>query len=93
MTAHELDREWLARLPEGTEGRLVVLSHFAGLLSHFTNPGRTYADEIADRLKVIACIEDPVVIRKILDHLKEKGECPEGIRLPKSRAPPIGLFT
>ena len=32
-------------------------------------------------------------LRKVLDHLKEKGECPEGIRLPKSRAPPIGLFT
>ena len=44
-------------------------------------------------VKIIACIEDPVVIRKILDHLKEKGECPEGIRLPESRAPPIGLFT
>ena len=31
--------------------------------------------------------------RKILDHLKEKGECPEGIRLPESQAPPMGLFT
>ena len=25
-------------------------------------------------MKVIACIEDPVVIPKILNHLKEKGE-------------------
>ena len=44
-------------------------------------------------VKVIACIEDPVVIRKILDHLKETGECPEEIRLPESQAPPMGLFT
>ena len=59
MTSHELDAEWLARLPKESEARLVVLPHFAGLLSHFTNPGRTFADEIADRLKVIACIEKP----------------------------------
>ena len=30
--------------------------------------------ECGGAVKVIACIEDPVVIRKILDHLKEKGE-------------------
>ena len=59
MFSHELDSDWLERLPEGVEARLVVLPHFAGLLSHFTNPGRTFADEIADRLKVIACIEKP----------------------------------
>ena len=30
-----------------------------GILSHFTQPGRIFADEISDRLKVIACIEKP----------------------------------
>ena len=29
------------------------------ILSHFTQPGRIFADEISDRLKVIACIEKP----------------------------------
>jgi len=39
-------------------------------------------------VKVIACIEDPVVIRKILDHLKCKDETREPVPKPKSRAPP-----
>ncbi|MGD0582417.1 MAG: Glu-tRNA(Gln) amidotransferase subunit GatE [Bacteroidales bacterium] len=30
-----------------------------GILSHFTQPGHVFADEICDRLKVIACIEKP----------------------------------
>lgn len=54
-------------------------------------------------MKVIACIEDPVVmpkalatlagqaLKQVLDHRKEKGECQQAIRLPESRAPPAGL--
>jgi hypothetical protein len=38
--------------------------------------------------KVIAYVEDPMMIRKILDHLKEKGECQEPFRLPESCGPP-----
>jgi len=37
----------------------VNLPGFAGLLSHFTQPGKIFADEITDRLKVIACLEKP----------------------------------
>jgi glutamyl-tRNA(Gln) amidotransferase subunit E len=37
----------------------VNLPNFGGLLSHFTQPTRPFADEISDRLKVIACIEKP----------------------------------
>lgn len=37
----------------------VNLPGFRGILSHFTQPGRVFADEITDRLKVIACIEKP----------------------------------
>ena len=37
----------------------VNLPGFAGLLSHFTQPGKCFANEITDRLKVIACIEKP----------------------------------
>jgi hypothetical protein len=39
-------------------------------------------------VQVIADIEDPVVIRKILDHLKEKGKYQDVFRLPESRGPP-----
>jgi len=37
----------------------VNLPGFQGALSHFTQPGKMFADEISDRLKVIACIEKP----------------------------------
>jgi glutamyl-tRNA(Gln) amidotransferase subunit E len=37
----------------------VNLPGFANILSFFTQPHRTFADEIADRLKVIACLEKP----------------------------------
>ena len=46
-------------------------------------------------VKVIACIEDPVVIKKILDHLKQKADANESSPpnlLPESRAPPTSLF-
>ncbi len=41
--------------------RMVVINlpKFKGLLSFFTQPGRIFADEISDRLKVISCIEKP----------------------------------
>ncbi len=37
----------------------VNLKGFKGILSHFTQPGKMFADEITDRLKVIACLEKP----------------------------------
>ncbi len=37
----------------------VNLPGFQNILSFFTQPQRTFADEIADRLKVIACLEKP----------------------------------
>ena len=39
--------------------KIVKLPGFRGVLSHFTQPGKMFADEIADRLKVIACLERP----------------------------------
>ena len=39
-------------------------------------------------VKVIACIEDPVVIKKILAHLEEKAPTIVASLLPDSRAPP-----
>ncbi|HAN19527.1 MAG: glutamyl-tRNA(Gln) amidotransferase subunit E [Bacteroidetes bacterium GWC2_33_15] len=37
----------------------VNLPDFKGIMSHFTQPGKMFADEICDRLKVIACLEKP----------------------------------
>ncbi|NSW45450.1 MAG: Glu-tRNA(Gln) amidotransferase subunit GatE [Bacteroidales bacterium] len=37
----------------------VKLPYFRGAMSHFTQPGRCFAHEISERLKVIACIEQP----------------------------------
>lgn len=43
--------------------------------------------------KLIACIEDLVVIKKIMNHLDKKVPATETIRLPESQAPPqAGLF-
>jgi glutamyl-tRNA(Gln) amidotransferase subunit E len=40
----------------------IKLSGFQGILSHFTQPEKSFSDEITDRLKVIACIEKPNMI-------------------------------
>ncbi len=38
---------------------VVNLPDFKGLLSYFTQPGKMFANEVSDRLKVIACLERP----------------------------------
>lgn len=40
----------------------VKLSQFKGILSHFTQPGKIFANELSDRLKVVACLEKPNMI-------------------------------
>lgn len=37
----------------------VNLPGFKGMLSYFTQPGKMFADDFAERLKVVACIEHP----------------------------------
>jgi hypothetical protein len=44
-----------------------------------------------EQVKVIVCIEDHVVIKKILDHLKSNEEKAFGKR-PQVRAPPVSVF-
>ena len=39
-------------------------------------------------VKIIACIEDPLVIKKILAHLERKDASHAAWRLPPCRAPP-----
>lgn len=58
----ELDKRILNKvfLPDHAEKLIAVnLPGFQGALSWFTQPGKMFADELADRLKVIACIERP----------------------------------
>ena len=43
-------------------------------------------------MKVSAGIEDPVIIKKILDYLKKKDEATEPSPLPESRASAAGLL-
>jgi glutamyl-tRNA(Gln) amidotransferase subunit E len=38
------------------------LPEFKGILSFFTQPGHTFADELVGRLKVIACLERPNMV-------------------------------
>ncbi len=38
---------------------IINLPHFHGMLSHFLQPEKNFADELTNRLKVIACIEKP----------------------------------
>ena len=47
------------QLDQGHRLVVVNLPKFEGILSHFTQPGQIFADEISQRLKVIACIERP----------------------------------
>ncbi|MCX6556512.1 MAG: Glu-tRNA(Gln) amidotransferase subunit GatE [Candidatus Aminicenantes bacterium] len=53
----------LSRLKESLEKKMrllaVNLPGFRGILSFFTQPGKMFADEISERLKVIACLEQP----------------------------------
>ena len=41
-----------------------------------------------DAARVIACIEDPVVIKTILAHLEKQAPMDSGVQIPDSRAPP-----
>jgi len=44
-------------------------------------------------VRIIACVEDPVAIKQILDHLALKETSAEEITHPPGRAPPqLGLF-
>ncbi len=60
---HEFRTELLQEAAEKF-GRVyaVNLPGFQGILSHFTQPGKGFASELTDRLKVIACIEKPNMI-------------------------------
>ncbi len=49
-------------LPAGNKIIAINLPGFKGILSHFTQPGKMFANELSDRLKVVACLEKPNMI-------------------------------
>jgi len=53
---------FLTAREKGYKAVAVNLPEFKGVLSHFTQPGKMFIDEISDRVKVIACIEKPHLI-------------------------------
>jgi len=46
-----------AVLNEGGKVGGIMLERFAGILTYKTQPGKTFADELAGRVKVIACLD------------------------------------
>jgi len=56
----------LAPLQDAKEANMTVMAvklpGFKGALSHFTQPDKMFANEISDRLKVIACLEKPNMV-------------------------------
>jgi hypothetical protein len=59
----------------------------------FTALAHPCARGISASLHVIACIEDPTIIKKILMHLDQYAHSAEATPVPQSRAPPgAGLF-
>lgn len=51
-----------AALDRGEKAFALNLPGCRGIMSHFTQPDHIFADELSDRLKVIACIEKPNMI-------------------------------
>jgi hypothetical protein len=77
-----------AMTPDQVRGRL-----WAQRLKRVFNIDIETCSDCGGAVKVIACIEDPVVIEKILTHLNEKVASPGTGLLPEVRAPPqAGLF-
>ncbi len=62
------DHAVVHNISDGAHAVAIRLPSFAGLLSFFTSPGRCFADELSDRLKVVACIDKPNMIHsEVLD--------------------------
>ena len=59
----------------------------------FTHSGHPASRGIRTSVYIIACIEDPVVIEKILIHLERKDAAATAARLPPCRAPPGSMKT
>ena len=66
---------------------------WAQRLKRVFNIDITICNRCGGEVKIIACIEDPMVIKKILDHLDAKsGALASVSQLPEPRAPPQAKF-
>ena len=63
---------------------------WAARLKRVFNIDMNICEACGGAVKVVACIDDPVVINKILTHLQMTED--NQIPLPASRAPPVGLL-
>jgi len=58
-----------------------------------TNQSAETCGKCQGPVRIIACVEDPVAIKQILDHLASKEMSAEQATLPPGRAPPqLALF-
>lgn len=77
-----------AMTPDQVRGRL-----WAQRLKRVFDIDIETCDKCGGNVRIIACIEDPAVIHKILAHLDEKAATAVTAQLPPCRAPPAtGLF-
>jgi len=79
--------------PDGTGGLINILcyksNNFAGdFVSHFGIDIET-CHQCGGVVLIIASIEDPLVVAKILSHLDKKNKDLDKVNLPESRAPPL----
>lgn len=59
----KVDYEPIKKAKDAKQKLIAVnLPNFKEILSHFTQPEKIFADEISDRLKVIACLEKPNIL-------------------------------
>ena len=59
----KIDYEPIKKAKEAKQKLIAVnLPNFKEILSHFIQPDKIFADEISDRLKVIACLEKPNIL-------------------------------
>ena len=80
---------WVQRLNRVFNIDIETCNSYGGSVkfSRFRHPA---SRDISASMHVIAFIEDPVVIEKILTHIDKKAACGTARRLPPSRAPPLG---
>ena len=74
--------------PDQTPAERRASMTWAQRLKHVFNIDIETCRECGGTVKVIACIEDPVLIKKILDHLKGKATLVCFNPLSESRSPP-----
>ncbi len=66
----------------------VATCRVCGSAAKVAVPAHPCAHGIRASMHIIACIEDPVVISKILKHLQEQSSLDSGVQIPHPRAPP-----